>query len=118
MRGEAAGHIVLVGALDRAQSLPLPVHFAATQGMLSAMAMALAKELGPLGHPRQHGGARRPRRRPLARASIAGLVATYESSARCAAPGHARGGGAKRSLWLALENTYMSGKVLSVNGGI
>src|SRR5207244_4174523 len=45
--GEA--HVVLVGALDRAQSLPLPVAFAATQGMLAASTAALSKELGPAG---------------------------------------------------------------------
>src|SRR6185436_21185586 len=31
------GDIILVGALDRGQSLPLPVHFAAAQGLLSTM---------------------------------------------------------------------------------
>ena len=39
--------VVLVGGLDRTQSLPLPVHYAASQGALSALAMAAAHELGP-----------------------------------------------------------------------
>ncbi len=38
--------VVLIGALDAAQSLPLPSHFAAGEGAKCALAMALAKELG------------------------------------------------------------------------
>jgi 3-oxoacyl-[acyl-carrier protein] reductase len=49
MAARGSGDIVVVGGLDRAQSLPVPVAYAAAQGMLSAMTMALAKELGPRG---------------------------------------------------------------------
>ncbi len=38
--------VVLIGALDAGQSLPLPSHFAAGEGAKCALAMALAKELG------------------------------------------------------------------------
>jgi 3-oxoacyl-[acyl-carrier protein] reductase len=108
--------LVLVGGLDRAQSLPLPVHFAATQGALSALVMALGHELGPrsirvnliaLG--------------PLS-AGISNQLATrrrkdfetFSALRRVGTPDEA----AKAIAWLALENTFIQGKVIPVNGGI
>jgi 3-oxoacyl-[acyl-carrier protein] reductase len=108
--------IVLVGGLDRAQSLPLPVHFAATQGALSALAMALAHELGPRGvrvnqvalgvldGGLSQGLATRRRRD----------YETFSALRRAGRPDEA----AKAIAWLALENTFIQGKVISVNGGI
>jgi 3-oxoacyl-[acyl-carrier protein] reductase len=108
--------VVLVGGLDRAQSLPLPVHYAASQGALSALAMAAAHELGPrdirvnvvaLG--------------PLDAGMSDGLAArkkrdyeTFSALRRAGKPDEA----AKVIVWLALENTLIQGKVVSVNGGI
>ena len=115
MRGTRCD-IVLVGGLDRAQSLPLPVHYAASQGALSALAMAAAHELGPrdirvnvvaLG--------------PLDAGMSDGLAArrkrdyeTFSALRRAGKPDEA----AKVIVWLALENTLVQGKVVSVNGGI
>jgi 3-oxoacyl-[acyl-carrier protein] reductase len=108
--------IVLVGGLDRAQSLPLPVHFAATQGALSALVMALAHELGPRGirvnqvalgvleGGLSQGLATRRRRD----------YETFSALRRAGKPAEA----AKTIAWLALENTLIQGKVISVNGGI
>ena len=116
MARAGGGHVVFVGALDRSQALPLPVVFAACQGMLSAMAMAMAKELGPrrilvnmvaLGVLESG----------LSSGLDAGLIADYRAMSalrRLGRPEEA----ARAALWLALENTYMSGKVLAVNGGI
>ena len=110
------GHVVFIGALDRAQALPLPVLFAASHGMLSALTMALAKQLGPqrilvnmvaLGV--LEGG--------LASSLDPGLVADYKTMSALRRLGRAEEA-AQAALWLALENTYMSGKVLAVNGGI
>jgi len=108
--------IVLVGGLDRTQSLPLPVHFAATQGALSAMVMAAAHELG-----------RRDIRinlvalGPLDGGISAGLAArrrkdyeAFSALRRVGKPEEA----AKLIAWLALENSYIQGKVISANGGI
>jgi 3-oxoacyl-[acyl-carrier protein] reductase len=108
--------IVLVGGLDRAQSLPLPVHFAATQGALSALVMALAHELGP-----------RDIRVNLVALGVldAGIsegltarrrkdYATFSALRRAGTPAEA----ARTIVWLALENSYIQGKVISVNGGI
>lgn len=109
-------HVVLVGGLDRAQSLPLPASFAATQGALSALAMALGHELGPAGiHVNLvalgvlEGGISRDlmnRRRKD--------YETFSALRRVGKPDEA----AKVIAWLALENTYIQGKVLAVNGGI
>ena len=112
----AAADLVLVGGLDRAQSLPLPVHFAATQGALNAMVMALGHELGPRGI-----------RVNLVALGVldAGLskdlatrrrkdYETYSALRRRGTPDEA----AKTIAWLALENTFIQGKVISVNGGI
>lgn len=116
MAQQKEGHIVLVGALDRTQSLPMPVHFAASQGGLSALAMAVAKELGPKGVRINlvslgllEGG--------LSREVDPKLVADYKNFSalrRLGQPGEV----AKAILWLALENTYMNGRVLAVNGGM
>lgn len=108
--------IVLVGGLDRAQSLPLPVHFAATQGALSALVMALAHELGPRGirvnqvalgvldGGLSQGLATRRRRD----------YETFSALRRAGQPAEA----AKAIAWLALENTFIQGKIIPVNGGI
>jgi 3-oxoacyl-[acyl-carrier protein] reductase len=108
--------IVLVGGLDRTQSLPLPVHFAATQGALSALVMALAHELGPRGirvnqvalgvldGGLSQGLATRRRRD----------YETFSALRRAGKPAEA----AKVIAWLALENTFIQGKVIAVNGGI
>jgi 3-oxoacyl-[acyl-carrier protein] reductase len=110
------GHVVFVGALDRAQSLPLSVTFAAAQGMVSAMAMALAKELGPrgvrvnlvAGGPTGRGVSARldpALLRDYEKLSALRRLGTPEEIAACVA-------------FLALDNEYMTGKVLAANGGI
>jgi 3-oxoacyl-[acyl-carrier protein] reductase len=108
--------VVLVGGLDRTQSLPLPVHFAATQGALSAMVMATAHELG-----RQDIRVNLVALGPLEGGLSAGLAArrrkdyeTFSALRRVGKPDEA----AKVIAWLALENSYIQGKVISANGGI
>lgn len=109
-------HVVLLSALDRVQSLPLPVAFAASQGTLSAMAMALAKELGPKG----------VRVNLLALGLLGGGISrsldpkllkdfrNFSALRKVGTPEAA----AAAALWLALDNSYMNGKVLAANGGI
>jgi len=108
--------IVLVGGLDRTQSLPLPVHFAATQGALAALAMAAAHELGPRGvrinlvalgvldAGLSQGLASRRRTDYMA----------FSALRRVGTPAEA----ARAIVWLALENTFIQGKVIPVTGGI
>ena len=109
-------HVVLCGALERAQSLPLPVPFAAAQGMLSAMAIALAKELGP-GGTRVNLVALGPLEDGLAKRLGEERLADYQKFSALHRLGTPREA-ARAIVWLALENRYMSGKVLPVNGGI
>jgi 3-oxoacyl-[acyl-carrier protein] reductase len=109
-------HAVFVGALHPAQALPLAPGFAAVQGALAPLAMALAKELGP--------------RNVRVNLVTGGLTATGMSSALEATKqdDYKRFSALRRFgtaseiaapiLWLALENTYVSGKVLPANGGI
>lgn len=115
-RMTAGSNIVLVGALDRAQSLPLPVHFAATQGTLSAMVMALAHELGPRGI----------RVNMVALGILDGGLSReldhkrrqdYETFSALRRTGVAAEA-ARTIVWLALANQYISGKVVPANGGI
>lgn len=111
-----ARHVVLVGGLDRTQSLPVPPHFAATQGALNALAMALGHELGPKGIYVNlvalgvlEGG--------VSRELVSQRIKEYETFSALRRRGTAAEA-AKLIVWLALENTYIQGKVLSVNGGI
>jgi 3-oxoacyl-[acyl-carrier protein] reductase len=116
MSGKNEAHIVLVGAMDRVQSISLPVHFAASQGMLSAMAMTLAKELGPVGI-RVNMVALGLLEEGLSRGIPPALVKDFKAFSalrRLGKPEEA----ARAILWLALENTYMNGEVLPVNGGL
>ena len=116
MERAGGGEMILLGALERVQSLPLPPAFAASQGALSAMAMALAKELGP----------RRIRvnmiavgllEEGLSRGLDPKLIEDYKAFSALRRIGRAAEVAAV-VRWLALENTYLSGKTLPVNGGI
>lgn len=116
MAAKRNGDIVLLGALDRSQSIKLPVHFAASQGMLAAMTMALAKSLGGSGI-----------RVNLITLGLLtqGLSTQLDPKLRAHFSAHCalgRCAGAEEIAraveWLALHNTYISGKVIPVNGGI
>lgn len=112
----SAANVVFVGALHAGQSLPLSAPFAAAQGALGPLAMALAKELGPkdVRVNLVTGG--------LTSAGIAtaidpARIADYERFSalrRLGAPEEIAG----PILWLALDNTYVSGKTFPANGGI
>jgi 3-oxoacyl-[acyl-carrier protein] reductase len=107
---------VLLGALDRGQSLPLPIHYATTQGALGAMTMAVARELGPRGI-RVNQVALGVLEDGLSRTLDAAVVQQYlkfSALRRRGTPSEV----ARAIAWLLLENTYVTGKVIPVNGGI
>lgn len=116
MAARGAGEVVLVGALTGGQSLPMPAAFAASQGLLGSLAMAAAKDLGPRG----------VRVNLVALGLLdAGLslrldadlrdeFRTFSALRRFGTPAEV----AKTIAWLALENTYVNGKVVAVNGGL
>jgi 3-oxoacyl-[acyl-carrier protein] reductase len=110
------GEVVLVGALDRGQSLPLPVHFAASQGMLASMAMALSKELGRAG-ARVNVVALGPLETGLSKGLPEKLMADYKAFSAFRRVGTATEA-ARAVLWLLLENKYIDGRTIAVNGGI
>jgi 3-oxoacyl-[acyl-carrier protein] reductase len=112
---QQGGEIILLGAIDRAQSLPAPVHFAATQGALSTMTVALAKELGP--KVRVNLLALGILERGLSRGLSPKHLAEFQSFSalrRVGRPSEL----AQVVRWLATENYYLSGKTIPVNGGI
>ena len=108
--------VVLVGGLDRTQSLPLPVHFAASQGALSALVMAVAHEVGHLGI-RANMVALGPLDAGISQGLAARRRKDYETFSALRRPGKPDEA-AKVIAWLALENTFIQGKVVPVNGGI
>jgi NAD(P)-dependent dehydrogenase (short-subunit alcohol dehydrogenase family) len=108
--------VVLVGGLDRAQSLPLPVAYAASQGALGAMVMAAAHELDGL-DVRVNMVALGPLEEGISQGLIARRRKDYESFSALRRPGKPDEA-AKVIAWLALENSFIEGKVLPVNGGI
>jgi NAD(P)-dependent dehydrogenase (short-subunit alcohol dehydrogenase family) len=110
------GDILLVGGLDRAQSLPVPVAWAACQGMLAAMTMALAKEVGPRG----------VRINMVALGLLDAGLSTHLSPElradylafsalrRFGSPDEV----AQSIAALCLHDTYINGKVIPINGGL
>lgn len=110
------GQVLFLSALDRTQSLPLPAAFAGTQGKLSALAMALGKELGPQGicvnlvalSPLESGMSSELDPNQLKD------FKTFSALGRLGQPSEV----ARSIAWLAMENTYMTGRVFSANGGI
>jgi 3-oxoacyl-[acyl-carrier protein] reductase len=113
---EGGGDVVLLGGLVPGQSLPAPVAYAASQGALSALTMALAKQLGPTGV-----------RVNMVALGILGVGLTqdleprrreeylsFSALRRMGVPEQA----AATVLWLALDNRYMTGRVVAANGGL
>ena len=116
MASNGGGDVVLVGALAPAQSFNIPVGFAASQGALSSMSMALGKELGPKGI--------RVNQMVLGFLEE-GLSRHFEPELREDFKHYSalrRFGSAKEVaraiVWLALENSYVNGKVIPINGGL
>jgi 3-oxoacyl-[acyl-carrier protein] reductase len=116
MAARGGGDIVLTSALDRSQSLPMPPLFAASQGLVAALAMAAAKDLGPRG-VRVNVVALGLLESGLSLGLDPKLREDYKAFSalrRLGSPAEA----AKTIAWLALGNSYINGKVVSVNGGI
>lgn len=108
--------LVIAGALDRAQSLPLPACFAAAEGAKGALVMALAKELGhrnvrvnAVSVGLLEGGASEALSAALSRDfaafSALGRRGTADEVARVIA-------------FLALDSDFLTGKTIPVNGGL
>jgi len=108
------GDIVLVGGSNGTQSLPIPVAYAAAQGMLAGLTISMAKELGCHGI----------RINMLVLGLLENGLSTkldpkvredyvaYSALRRFGTTGEA----AKAITWMALHNRCINGKVVSLNG--
>ena len=113
---EARGNIVLMGSTDGLRSVPAPVHYGSSKGALRSMVLALSKELGPSGIKVNmvapgllEGGLSRLMPDDL-RAEFfkhCGLRRTGRMAEIAEIIAH-----------LALENTYMTGQAIMVDGAL
>ncbi len=110
------GDLVFLGALDRGQTLPVPVHFAASQGTLAATTMALGRALGGRGF-RVNMLAVGVLEEGLSANLDPALREAYTRFSALRRPGQPEEV-ARVACWLACENRYINGKVIPVNGGI
>jgi NAD(P)-dependent dehydrogenase (short-subunit alcohol dehydrogenase family) len=116
MRKAAGGNIVLLGSIDGVKPAPSPVHYAASKAALSGMAKAMAKELGPhnirvntVAPGVLDGGLSRIlpddlRREYLKHCGLKRLGRIDEV--------------ANLVAWLAMENTFVTGQTIVVDGAL
>lgn len=116
MTGEGPRNIVFVGSIDGAKSVPTAVPYATSKGALMASARGLAKELGGEGvlvnvvaPGLMDGGASR-----IVPAEVKKEYLKHSASKRLATPGEI----ARSIAWLALENTYVTGQTIILDGGL
>lgn len=110
------GDVVLIGSVDAVKPSPVPPHFLAAKAALRGLTVALAKELGPRGV-----------RVNLVAPGVldGGMAHELPASIRRSYLQHS---GMKRIgrldeaaalvAFLALENTYLSGQTLALDGGL
>jgi NAD(P)-dependent dehydrogenase (short-subunit alcohol dehydrogenase family) len=102
--------------MEGVKMVPAPVPYAATGGALTAMARAFAKELGPRG-VRVNVVAPGVLDGGLSAALPADLRAQYLKHTGLRRVGR-REEAASIIAWLAIENTYVTGQTLVIDGGL
>lgn len=114
--GAGPRNIVLVGSIDGAKSVPTAVPYATSKGALMATARGLAKELGPSGvlvnvvaPGLMDGGASR-----IVPADVKKEYLKHSAAKRFATPAEI----ARSIAWFALENTYVTGQTIILDGGL
>ena len=113
MRG---GNVVLLAGVDSVKSVPAPIPYAIAGGALVSMARALAKDLGPRGF-RVNVVASGVLDAGLSSAVPAELRAQYLKHCGLRRVGR-REEVAAMVCFLALENTYVTGQTVVVDGGL
>lgn len=110
------GNIVVIGSIDGVKSVPSPIHYGASKGALRGMVLSLNKELGPKGVKTNM---------VVPGILSSGLSKTIPDDLKNEYLKHSslkRLGRAdevaKWVSWLALENTYMTGQVPVLDGGL
>jgi 3-oxoacyl-[acyl-carrier protein] reductase len=113
---DAGGQIVIVGSMDGVKTVPSPAHYAAGKGALRAMVQALAKELGARGILVNmlapgilEGG--------VARLLSDELLQEYLKHCSLKRTGTAHEV-AQFAAWLAMDNTYLTGQAIVLDGGL
>jgi len=114
--GEAGGNLVFVGSTDGVKPVPTPVAYGASKAALSGLVRALAKELGARGILANvvaagvlEGGLSRTLpdelRQEFLKHSALKRLGKREEIARLVA-------------FLALDNSYLTGRTIAVDGGL
>lgn len=115
LSGSESRSVVLVGSIDGAKSVPTSVPYAAGKGALVAMARALAKELAP--HVLVNVVAPGVLEGGITTMVPADVKAEYlKHSAQKRFGTHAEI--ARSIAWLSLENTYVTGQTMVLDGGL
>jgi len=116
MRRGGGGNIVLTGSIDGVKPVPAPVHYAASKGALAGMTSAMAKELGKDGIRVNliapgilEGG--------MSRVLPEDLRQEYLKHCGLRRFGRLEEIAAWAS-WLALQNTYVTGQTILVDGAL
>ena len=110
------GQIVLVGSMDGVKALPSPQHYAAAKGALRSMVQSLAQELGPANILANMVA---PGLLAGGMADLLGpeLVRDYLDHCALQRLGTAREV-AEMVAYLALENSYVNGQSILLDGGL
>lgn len=113
---DGGGSIVIVGSIDGIKPLPAPVHYAAAKGALRSLTEALAKELGR-DHVRVNLVAPGILEGGIARHLDPRLLQDYLAHCSLKRAGKSDEV-AEVVVRLALENTYVTGQSLMLDGGL
>lgn len=116
IRRGPGGNLVLVGSIDGAKPVPAPVHYAAAKSALTGMAQAMAKELGKHGI-RVNVVAPGIMEQGLSKDLPEDLRAEYLKHCGLKRFGRLEEIASLVS-WLALENTYVTGRTVLLDGGL
>jgi NAD(P)-dependent dehydrogenase (short-subunit alcohol dehydrogenase family) len=110
------GNLVFVGSMNGVKSAPAPVPYATATGALRAMTTALAKELGPRDLRVNMVAA------GILESGISGFVpedlkSEYKKHSALKRLGKVSEV-AELVAWLAVENTYVTGRTIALDGGL
>ncbi len=116
LKNAGGGNMVLTGSIDGIKPAPSPIHYAATKGALQGMALSMMKELGAA-NIRVNVIAPGVMESGLSRTIPDELRAQYVK--HCGLGRTARPEEVARVIaWLALENSYVTGQTLVLDGAL
>ncbi|VAW81970.1 hypothetical protein MNBD_GAMMA12-1977 [hydrothermal vent metagenome] len=114
--GKGGGNIIVLGSMDGVKAVPSPVHFAMSKAALKGLVESMAKVLGQydirinlLAPGIVNGGAS-----DVLNDSVKDSYLKYCSLGRFAEPEEI----AEMAVWLGLENTYITGQSILLDGGL